>query len=433
MKKEMDYNNICRTEQIRLFTSLPRISSPRKAAFEIMRSAMRVYQADWCGILDVDLTANTYCPYWWIEEGKGEMAETLFHSVELSEFYEGWAEALKKMEPIVVWDRDLDTNVRENEKECYVRLETHAVIGCPYHNHGVTGFLVVRNPRRTDANPSYLSMMSYLISAKIGEQKALDRVELRAEQQEVIGENEVRIRLFGGICIQTKGYELQEKDLNSPGSWNILVYLLLHRKRNYTTQELSEMDCNTEYTDDKKKSVRQKINRFNQKFRLISKYDLIVREDLKGKEAKYQINPNLKVWLDCEVYDDLMRQAQLTTNRKVRLDLIKKAIRLYEGTAYPSQELADWFVSTAAYYRRRNLENFNEVAKYLDQKKDYRELLEYSMLVYKAMPEEMDGYYWMACCMKKLHWEREARRIIEEAKNRISEEVGEEIWEKVFA
>ena len=128
-----------------------------------------------------------------------------------------------------------------------------------------------------------------------------------------------------------------------------------------------------------------------------------------------------------------MRQAQLTTNRKVRLDLIKRAIRLYEGTAYPSQELSDWFVSTAAYYRRRNLENFNEVAKYLDRKKDYRELLEYSMLVYKAMPEEMDGYYWMAYCMKKLRREREARRIIEEAKNRISEEVGEEICEKVFA
>lgn len=431
MNSEQEYGIICMEEQQAVMSAISKISDPQKAAFVILRSAMKVYQADWCGILDVDLISNTYQPYWWIEEGKGEMAPTLFQNLELNEFYERWVASLKTMEPIVVADRNKDAGVMLDERNCYRRLEAYSVIGCPFRSNGATGFIVIRNARRFATEPSYLSGLGYLITSKISEQKALDSLGMRTEAQEIIADNEVRINIFGEIKIQTKGYQLLESELNSTGSWNILVYLLMHRNRGCTTQELCKVDPNAEFIEDKKKSVRQKINRFNQKFKLISSYDLIVREDTQSKEARFRINPELKVVVDMEIYDELIRQYHRTSSSRTRLGLIKKALNIYEGTAYSSHDYEDWFRNTAAYYRDINLKYFEVLSASMSRKRRYRELLQYSMMIRRSMPDEIEGYYWMYYCLKKMRKEKEAQRVMEEAVARFDLEEWEELEEQL--
>lgn len=67
---------------------------PRKAAMLIMRVATEFYDADWCGILDVDMEIGVWTPIWWYDTEFGEMAQTKFEEFELSEKYgfynKGW-------------------------------------------------------------------------------------------------------------------------------------------------------------------------------------------------------------------------------------------------------------------------------------------------------------------------------------------------------
>lgn len=58
---------------------------PRKAAMLIMRVATEFYDADWCGILDVDMEIVVWTPIWWYDREFGEMAQTKFEEFELSE------------------------------------------------------------------------------------------------------------------------------------------------------------------------------------------------------------------------------------------------------------------------------------------------------------------------------------------------------------
>lgn len=77
---------------------------PRKAAMLIMRVATEFYDADWCGILDVDMEIGVWTPIWWYDTEFGEMAQTKFEEFELSEKYGRWIQCLRDHEPIIVPD-----------------------------------------------------------------------------------------------------------------------------------------------------------------------------------------------------------------------------------------------------------------------------------------------------------------------------------------
>ena len=38
---------------------------PKKVALHIMRVATEFYNADWCGILDIDTEVGVFTPIWW--------------------------------------------------------------------------------------------------------------------------------------------------------------------------------------------------------------------------------------------------------------------------------------------------------------------------------------------------------------------------------
>ena len=60
--------------------------------------------ADWCGILDVDMEIGVWTPIWWYDREFGEMAQTKFEEFELSKKYGRWIQCLRDHEPIIVPD-----------------------------------------------------------------------------------------------------------------------------------------------------------------------------------------------------------------------------------------------------------------------------------------------------------------------------------------
>ncbi len=44
-------------------------------------TACEFYEADWCGIILLDLDISVWRPYWWYDVKCGEMADTAFHEL----------------------------------------------------------------------------------------------------------------------------------------------------------------------------------------------------------------------------------------------------------------------------------------------------------------------------------------------------------------
>ena len=77
---------------------------PKKVALHIMRVATEFYNADWCGILDIDTEVGVFTPIWWYDTEFGEMGQTKFNEFEYSEKYKRWIYCLENHEPVIIPD-----------------------------------------------------------------------------------------------------------------------------------------------------------------------------------------------------------------------------------------------------------------------------------------------------------------------------------------
>ena len=123
-------------------------------------TACEFYEADWCGILLLDLDIGVWRPYWWYDVKRGAMADTAFHEFEFSEEFGRWVTALKAGDPVIIEDVDALRETNPAEYRNYKRLEASSIIGVPFWKRP-TGFIVIRNPKRNKVDPNMLRIMAY--------------------------------------------------------------------------------------------------------------------------------------------------------------------------------------------------------------------------------------------------------------------------------
>lgn len=80
------------------------IADPKKAAMVIMKAAIVFYEADWCGIINVDSDVGVWTPLWWCNDEFEEMVRTDVNEFELLEQYKRWLDCLSSHEPMVIED-----------------------------------------------------------------------------------------------------------------------------------------------------------------------------------------------------------------------------------------------------------------------------------------------------------------------------------------
>ena len=148
----------------RTFTELQRglavCYDPKEIALNVMRVATDFYNADWCGILEVDLELGVFSPFWWYNRTQGPMAKTLMEEVELME-YQRWIDSLKNHTAMIVEDIESIRDTYPNEYELYSRVQVNNLIAVPFWK-GPTGFLVLKNPKRYTKQTSFLRMLIIL-------------------------------------------------------------------------------------------------------------------------------------------------------------------------------------------------------------------------------------------------------------------------------
>lgn len=139
---------------------------PKKVALHIMRVATEFYNADWCGILDIDTEVGVFTPIWWYDTEFGEMGQTKFNEFEYSEKYKRWIYCLENHEPVIIPDIEEIKEEYPEEYVLYQRLDAKSVIAVPFWK-GPTGFLVLRNAKRYRAHASFLRMLNYAVISSL--------------------------------------------------------------------------------------------------------------------------------------------------------------------------------------------------------------------------------------------------------------------------
>ena len=102
-----------------LETSLHNSDSAEEIAVQTMAAVCEFYDADFCGVLDVDLDVGVWTPEMWYDREYGPMHTTLFNEYEYSEHFYSWVQALRTGQPIIIPDVEEVKDLHPDEYRGY--------------------------------------------------------------------------------------------------------------------------------------------------------------------------------------------------------------------------------------------------------------------------------------------------------------------------
>lgn len=117
---------------------------PKEVALCVMEAACKFYDADWCGLIQVDLDLGLWKPLWWHNECQEDKTTILTNEFESSEFLDRWVKAVRRGTPMVVPDAEEVKDLYPDEYQLYERLGIKSVLAIPLEPRQIA-LIAVRN------------------------------------------------------------------------------------------------------------------------------------------------------------------------------------------------------------------------------------------------------------------------------------------------
>ena len=233
IQRAIDFENSINDLEAQLYY---RRLSPKEVAQQVLRATCQFYDADWCGLIQVDLDLSLWTPFWWFNTGATDKTTLLTEEYESAEFLDRWVQAVRKGIPMVVLDAEVTKEAYPAEYNLYQRLGIRSVIAVSLEPRPVA-LLAVRNPKRYIQQTSMLRILAYVLLASYNEQKMLNRLQMANIPTSIQNSKDIYVSLFGELSISTSKGVLKEADFNSPRISRLISYLrspakmlFLHRR-----------------------------------------------------------------------------------------------------------------------------------------------------------------------------------------------------------
>ncbi|MCC8046972.1 MAG: hypothetical protein LIP12_16065 [Clostridiales bacterium] len=386
---------------------------PKEIGINALMAACEFYDADWCGVLDVDVKMEYWMPLWWYDRKTAGMTETALAEQGVNGIFPNWKKALEENYPIIVTDME---DIRETRPEEYAickEMRTRSLLAVPYCKRE-RGFMLLRNASRYKDKPEFLRILSYVLVSEINEQKRLDRMKLKASDNSAWKDADVEVNFFGGMEIRTAQGTLDEAALKSPLSGRLLFLLMMNRDRAMPARMIAEKLWPDVESDDPGGKVRALTYRFRKTFQLLAQDD---EELLVTTSNGYRINPELKIRTDYEQFESIIREAAHLAFDSQKIVQLKKAIALYRGSLFPSGAAEHWQMGYASRYRMMYLDAVNDLLKMLYSEGDFKTLHDYAAMAENVEPGCPNIIFWTIKAFWKQGAVTIARHHLEAAKS----------------
>lgn len=394
--------------------------SPKEVAQQVLKATCQFYDADWCGLIQVDLDLNLWTPFWWFNAGATDRTMLLTEEYESAEFLDRWVQTVRKGIPMVVPDAEATKEAYPAEYNLYQRLGIRSVIAVSLEPRPVA-LLAVRNPKRYIQQTSMLRILAYVLLASYNEQKMLNRLQMAYIPTSIQSSKDIYVSLFGELSISTSKGVLKEADFSSPRISRLISYLLISRKNAISPQEITQ----TLWPDDldnPAKNVKGLIYRLRQKFNLISDEPLIL-----SSASGYQLNPELHIMTDYQRFDELVSSAVRASSIINKVDILKNALDLYHGKVLSSADGEHWLIQFSTKYHLSYMGAVSELLRQLDSLHSYDLLNQYAMKSLTIAPDNPKAYCWLIRSLKAQGMNELATNELAAAKEHLTTEEYEEI------
>jgi len=163
-----------------------------------------------------------------------------------------------------------------------------------------------------------------------------------------IDEIYLRIEMLGGFSIIFGETRISEQVKRSSKTWKLLQYLVAHRHKIVSQEELIETFCEDELSDNPGSALRTLVYRARN---VLAKGGLSFADDLVvTKSGGYAWNDDLRCDVDAEEFEVLCKKADSAAEGD-RLEMLLRAAALYKGDFLPNSTGELWVMPLARWYR----------------------------------------------------------------------------------
>jgi len=159
----------------------------------------------------------------------------------------------------------------------------------------------------------------------------------------------IKIEMLGGFAIIDGDKRIIEQEKRSSKTWKMLQYLITHRHKMVTQEELADVFCGEENMESAGSALRTIVYRART---ALLKAGLSCADNLiLTKGGGYAWNNEIPCIVDIEEFESLGKTAGSTENDEKRLAMLLKANDLYKGDFLPNSIGELWVMPLSRWYR----------------------------------------------------------------------------------
>ena len=229
------------------------------------------------------------------------------------------------------------------------------------------------------------------------------------------------VHTFGRFLLTDGIQSLEEGEIRSAKLCNLLTYLLMHRNRTLTVDELTLALWQEEETKNPSGALKNLMYRLRKLLRSTFGEEVFI----KTSADTYYWNENMAVTIDAEQMEQLWMEAKKEKPEEgKRQQLLRAAVKLYDGGFMPQISELHWVSALDAYYRSVYHSCVTLLAEEYETQKRYEEM---EVLCREALRNETaseDFYYYLILARCRQGKTALAWKTYEDACLILKEEVG---------
>ena len=185
--------------------------------------------------------------------------------------------------------------------------------------------------------------------------------------------SELTVRMFGKFQTENENGILNKENMRSEMLTRLLAYMISHREKDMTAQELIDVLWPEDQSDNPSGALKNLMYRLrklmNNTWGESGKYIVTGR-------GAYQLNPEFVFHVDIEEFEECCRQVFNSEDPVVQQENGKRAVELYQGMFLSELSSEYWVVSIATYYHSIYLTMVKRLAALLEKEKKFTDVEE---------------------------------------------------------
>ena len=183
----------------------------------------------------------------------------------------------------------------------------------------------------------------------------------------------IKIRMLGEFTITVGEKSISDQNNHSKKIWNLLEYLIIHRNKEVSQNELIELLWPDEGGSNPIGALKTLVHRTRA---LLKTLEYGEEQLVLQRRGTYSWNSELPCIVDTDEFERLYKEGNSTEDKTEQLKKYNQAFTLYKGDFLPKTNLEAWALPITAYYHSIYLKLVHDLIHLLENTGEYRKITE---------------------------------------------------------